>query len=266
MGNQTDRVEHLISVVEKLVNRYDDLEKRLESKSSVEAVSRLDDRIKGLEDRLTQFSRRTEEKFVELEKKLQYKNEKGDVVEDHGVSDKDMIKFVVQEEMNRKTAEEQDAEKRKRNIVIYRVPEKKTDNVTERKANDFDFSGTYSIVCLINLKAEDDDIEKMYRLGRWSEGVTRPLLVSFKSMGMKESVVANLAKLKQTIDKFKGIGISHDMTPKERQERKDMIEEAKREHGSNNSDSAENYRFLVVGKGSQKKVIKIKKLPVPLSE
>jgi len=78
MGNQTDRVEHLISVVEKLVNRYDDFEKRLESKSSVEAVSVLDDEIKGLEDRLAQFSRSTEEKFVELEKELQHKNEEGD--------------------------------------------------------------------------------------------------------------------------------------------------------------------------------------------
>ena len=54
--------------MEKLVNRCDDFEKRLESKSSVEAVSMLDDRIKGLEDRLTQFSKSTEEKFVELEK------------------------------------------------------------------------------------------------------------------------------------------------------------------------------------------------------
>jgi len=262
--NQTDRVEHLLSVVKKLVNRYDDLEKRLESKSSVEAVSRLDDRLKGLEDRLT-FSRSTEEKFVELEKELQHKNEEGDVDEDHRVSDKDMIKFVVQEEMNRKTAEEQDAEKRKRNIVIYRVPENKTDNVTERKANDFDFFRDL-LDCVFNLKAEEDDTEKIYKLGRWSQGVTRPLLVSFKSMDMKESVVANRAKLKQTIDKFKGIGISHDMTPKVRQERKDMIEEAKREHESNNSDSVENYRFLVVGRGSRRKVIKIKKLPVPLSE
>ena len=50
-------------------------EKRLESKSSVKAVSMLDDRIKGLEYRLTQFSKSTEEKFVEFEKELQHKNE-----------------------------------------------------------------------------------------------------------------------------------------------------------------------------------------------
>jgi len=42
------------------------------------------------------------------------------------------------------------------------------------------------------------------------------------------------------------------LTPKERQERKDMIEEAKREHGANNSDSAENYWFLVIGRGPWK--------------
>ena len=100
MGNQTDRVEHLFSVVEKLVDRYDDFEKRLESKSSVEAVSMLDDRIKGLEDRLTQFSRSTEEKFVELEKELLHTNEEGD--KENEISDEDLIKHVVQEEVNRK--------------------------------------------------------------------------------------------------------------------------------------------------------------------
>ena len=43
---------------------------------------------------------------------------------DNVISDKDMIKFVVQEELNRKTEEEHDLENKK-NIIIYRVPEKK---------------------------------------------------------------------------------------------------------------------------------------------
>jgi len=123
--------------VEKLVNRCDDFEKRLESKSSVEAVSMLDDRIKGLEDRLTQFSKSTEEKFVELEKELQHNNEEGD--KQNEISDKDLIKHVVQEEVNRKTAEERNMENRKRNIIVYGVPEKKTDNVSDRKTSDGEF-------------------------------------------------------------------------------------------------------------------------------
>ena len=74
----------------------------------------LDDRIKGLEDRLTQFSRSTE-KFVELEKELLHKNEEGG--KENEISDKDLIKHVVQEEVNRKTAEDRDMENWKRNIV-----------------------------------------------------------------------------------------------------------------------------------------------------
>jgi len=38
-----------------------------------------------------------------------------------------------------------------------------------------------------------------------------------------------------------------------------MVEEAKREHEINNGESAENYRFQVVGRGQRKKVIVIKR-------
>jgi len=42
--------------------------------------------------------------------------------------------------------------------------------------------------------------------------------------------MSNLRNLKQPVDKFQGIGISHDLHPKEREERKQMIQEAKLEH------------------------------------
>ena len=55
----------------------------------------------------------------------------------HGIlSDEDLIKQVVQVELSKKSTEDQDMEVRKRNIIIHHVPEKKSDNVEERKAND----------------------------------------------------------------------------------------------------------------------------------
>jgi len=48
----------------------------------------------------------------------------------------DLIKFVVQEEINKKSAEEKDLESSQRNIIVYRVTEKKSDNVSERKISD----------------------------------------------------------------------------------------------------------------------------------
>lgn len=112
---------------------------------------------------------------------------------------------------------------------------------------------------VFNTKLEDQDIEKIYRLGHWTEDKTRPLLVKFKNYEQKEHVMSNLSNLRQPIDRFKGIGISHDLHPKEREEIKSMVEKAKQEHIANEVDDVGNYRFLVVGKGPRKQVIKHKR-------
>jgi len=100
----------------------------------------------------------------------------------------------------------------------------------------------------------------MYQLGQWAEDKSRPLLVAFGNGEMKEEIMANVRNLRQPIEKFTTIGISHDLPPKEREDIKHMVEEAKQEHVSRNADnSAENYKFVVVGRGPRRKVIKIKK-------
>jgi len=71
--------------------------------------------------------------------------------------------------------------------------------------------------------------------------------------------MANLRNLKQPIDRFRGIGISQDLHPKERQENKRLIEEAKRTHDETDLGKVENFRFLVVGSGQRRRVITIKK-------
>jgi len=58
----------------------------------------------------------------------------------------------------------------------------------------------------------------MFRLGRWSEDKVRPLLVAFKKYEDKEHIMTNIRNIKNTDGRFKGIGISNDLPPKERQE------------------------------------------------
>jgi len=183
---------------------------------------------------------------------------------ENAISDEDLIKFVVQAEINRKSAEERDHENRKRNVVIYRVPERKTENVSDRKSNDIEFVKDL-LDGMFNMKMEDSDIEKVYRLqtvhlfdvtifhGRWEEGKARPLLVTFRKCEEKEFIMANLSNFKKLLDKFKGVSIAHDLHPKVREENRRMVEEAKREHEVNTGESAENHRFLVVGRGQRKR-------------
>ena len=167
-----------------------------------------------------------------------------------------MIKCVIQDEINRKSDEERDMERRKKNIIIYRVPEKKIDNVSERKDSDAVFVKDL-LDGVFNLTVQEGDIVKMYRLGRWAEDKARPLLVSFKNVERKDIIMANLRNLRQPIEKFRGISISLDLHPKEREDRKRLVAEAKQEHIANGNDEVENYRFMVVGNGPRRRVIKI---------
>jgi len=71
-----------------------------------------------------------------------------------------MIKLVVQEELNKKTESDKDSEAQKHNIIVYRIPEKKLENVAERKANDEVFVKDL-LDGVFNVKLQDGDIEKM---------------------------------------------------------------------------------------------------------
>ena len=165
---------------------------------------------------------------------------------------------MVKEELSRKTEEEQNIENRKRNIIIYRVPEKKTSDIVQRKTSDAVFVRDL-MDGVFDMKLDEQDIEKMYRLGRWSEDKIRPLLVSFKCHEQKQHVMENLRNLKQPIEKFRGISVSHDRHPKEREEIKRLLQEAKEEHINTASDDVENYKFIVVGQAQRRKVIKVKR-------
>jgi len=252
-----DKLDHLLTAIERMMEKYEYIEKTLESKCDVADVIQLDSRVKQIEEKLLSHERNTEARFVVVESELRKSPTSTDEKE-NALSDEEMIKFVVQEEMNKKTTEERDLENRKRNIIIYRVPEKKIDDVAERKKSDAVFVKDL-LDGVFDIDLQEQDIEKMFRLGRWADGKVRPLLVAFRNLEQKDEIMSNLRKLKQPIDRFKGISISQDLHPKERQEIKQMLDEAKLEHSQNSSEALENYRFLVVGKGSRRKVIKVER-------
>jgi len=99
----------------------------------------------------------------------------------------------------------------------------------------------------------------MFRLGRWSEDKVRPLLVAFKKYEDKEHIMTNIRNIKNTDGRFKGIGISNDLPPKEREEIKRLLTDARQEHIASDPEEVENFRFIVVGQGARRRVIKVRK-------
>ena len=71
------------------------------------------------------------------------------------------------------------------------------------------------------------DIERMYRLGRKEDGKTRPLLVQFKDEAKKMAVFSHVKELKAATAHFKGVSVTHDLTPIQREQVKKVNQEAK---------------------------------------
>ena len=161
--------------------------------------------------------------------------------------------------------EEREKDRRKNNIVIYRVPESSANLLKDRSAED-----TKTIMKFFNegltAGVDEQDILKVMRLGRFSDinqsdsadGSTphvRPLLVSFTNYSIKNLIMNSLYKLKSAGRLFKSFIVTHDMTDLERSQCKEKVEEAKQRTAS---DGSGEFRYVVRGQPGKMEVISIR--------
>jgi len=83
------------------------------------------------------------------------------------IVDKEHVKEIIAKAVSQQQEEDKDLEKRQHNIIIYRVPEKRSDIFAERKEHDTEFVKDLTD-SVFSYKLEDSEIDRMYRLGRWS--------------------------------------------------------------------------------------------------
>jgi len=213
------KVEEILDVLGKLLHKTNNIESALNDKADQAEVDNLAARISTLEGKLDMRCMGTndldnttcalnelrEARLCELEERMmkheQDLHTKLSEIEDmkskfspqtvtEPVSREPTeakIQQAVQAELNRKIGVDKELENRKKNIVVFRVPEKRSDNFTERKEYDLEFiKDLMDIVFRIKLK--ESDIDRMYRLGRWSADAQadRPILVSFRDVELKQ--------------------------------------------------------------------------------
>jgi len=129
-------------------------------------------------------------------------------------------------------AEQEDIEARRNNIILYRVTESTQVRAEARQKEDVDFCEKFLIALQVGV--DPDDIKKVLRLGkRSSDGMSpRPVLIQLGSRHIKNLITESLYKIKSLEAKFQNIIVSHDMTKKQREECKALVEEAKRKSES----------------------------------
>ena len=262
----TDKIDNLIALVEKLLDKLSMVENKMDDKCDVALVNQLTNRVQDIEDRTANQAQELNCKLTSLEQKLKtHLDEKitsslSEVVQSDNGGRCDELQKKVQEEITKKIDQDKDLEKRKMNIIIYKAGEADSNSVSDRNSCDLAFV-TELLDCVFKIQPAENGVLKTFRLGSRdkSQSGPRPLLVVFNSVDAKEAVMSKLKYLKDAVPPFKGISLAHDLPPWERAEIKNLVDDAKKEHINTSPDSVENYWFRVVGRGSRKRIKKIPK-------
>jgi len=134
------------------------------------------------------------------------------------------------------------------NVILYNVAESDSDSAAERNADDTSFCGEL-MEKVWKVGYEVGDIVKVIRLGKHDDKLKRSLLVEFANGHVKNVVINNVTNLRLAKDKFQGVTISHDMTVKEWEQCKLLVEEAKKMQ----NEEMGNYIYRVCGPPGQMK-------------
>jgi len=157
--------------------------------------------------------------------------------------------------------EEQDKEARRNNIVVYHVPESDGGSFEERKIDDKRFVA--QLFTKMEVGVMNEDIRDVIRLGKWAlsgnarpAAKPRPLLVLLTNRTAKNLIMDNLYKLKHLESRYKSVIIGHDLSKKERQECKALVEEAKQK---TQLDTSGEFIYRVRGSPGMMRIVQIRR-------
>ena len=149
--------------------------------------------------------------------------------------------------------EERDKERRRNNVIIYRVAESTDTSPQDRAQSDNLFVKQLTNKAL-KMGIVDDDIKRVIRLGK-KEDKDRPMLVEFRSHIIKNQMMESLSMLKEAEERYRNISVSHDMTKMERSQCKETVAIA---YEKKDADKSGEYKYMVKGLPGHMAVVKIK--------
>ncbi|KAK3887867.1 hypothetical protein Pcinc_008017 [Petrolisthes cinctipes] len=213
MKKELDLIKEGNEQMNRIMKKYEDKWKEINKEES--------DVNKGISEELEAIklqNKEFQEKIEEMDRR--WKEREEDLV--------DTVTKRILEEL----AEREEKERRKNNVVVFNISESRKESNQEREREDRN-------LCMDlfreKLRVEDAEIEQIFRLGRREEGKTRPLTVKLSKVGAKWDLIKKAKYLKEEEDhRLKRIGITPDLTRKEREENtklREKLQERRRQGG-----------------------------------
>lgn len=261
--NSTDKLDRITNMLEMLITKSDNIEEILKEKADKVELNALETRVVNLEmesnvtkqavqevkhtlekeinqhkwSAICDKEAETELKINELEQKLSSladdsKNSKQTVI--------DYVQKAVEVQAQETKEEELEKEKRKTSIIVHGLPESESDDSTERAEGDS---------CIVTsmfqvMGCADVKVKNSIRLGKYqaqtqdsSSLKPRPVKVTFETETDKNDALRMSKNLRKTQEGvWHKVFLHQDLTLKEREIRKELLQEMKRRKDTGETD------------------------------
>ena len=212
------------------------------------SAAMLDDKVTALKKELNEVK----DRMVATEGNVQEVTRKVENVE----KSRTRWRRCSRERARRERVEEtREREQRKKNVVIYRVPEIEGTTSTVEQRKEWDLGRCDLLFKALKTPLDKTAIRFCRRIGERGEE-PRPMVVGFNREWQKEDLLDMARELRNT--PFSEVGIAPDLTQEQRKEEAELAAEAeKRNRQLSEDDVSKNLLWKVVGRKGEKRLLKV---------
>ena len=157
--------------------------------------------------------------------------------------EKKTVEEVIEKQLRDRENEEKDRQNRKNHIIVFGLPESKATENEQRKDEDIKRIVSLSkTICQVNITEEA--ISRAIQLGKLNEEKDQRLLITLKGEERKRQLFQNLNKIRDAGEPFNKVIITHDLTKKQKDELKRLVEQTKEKE---KEDQSGEYMYHVRG-------------------
>ena len=244
--DQTSKFDQVVSTLEQISSRLLSCEKKLSLLDEFSLnIKKLDEKITNLEN-IKVIANKNTNLIKNLENLTTNLTRRLDQVEKTNAETANPINNPT---VNNVIKNIKSREQREKNVVIFGYKES-SDEINQPQTTQ---SIVTTLADLLDVQISESDVSQCLRLGSKAQDRTRPILVSFKELAKKSSIMKNRGKLHS---KNSGVFLNDDMSQEERASFRELRDLAKQQESD---DTSGEWMYRVRGPPWNLHIKKIKK-------